>query len=408
LAYNLQMPQLGMTMTEGCVVKWLKNTGDVVEKGENLFIIQTDKVDMEVESPCSGKLAHILVELGQVVPVGTIIARISQPGDTSDISHTDIAQAKLAPHGETPQAAAAASVREPVSRESKGTGLVSQRAKRLARQLGLDVSLIPDYDGKGRIVEADVLRFLEECSSAGRKPVADNANSDPLAAEATSNAVRKAIAERMTFSFTTVPHFYLTVLSDATNLVKLKEELLPAIEKQFGVRLSYTDLLLKIVGVTLRAHPEVNSYWQNGVVRREYINVGFATQTADRLVVPVVRNADTLPLEKLARVRAALANRARSGQLALDDLGDASCTLSNLGSQNIDHFQAVINPPESAVLAVGRIAPRPMVVHGMVVPRQSVYISVSLDHRLIDGVVGASFLSSLVKAIESPHDLLHG
>jgi pyruvate dehydrogenase E2 component (dihydrolipoamide acetyltransferase) len=172
------------------------------------------------------------------------------------------------------------------------------------------------------------------------------------------------------------------------------------------VRLSYTDLLLKALAVSLRERPEVNAYWQNGAVQRHRINVGFATQTTDRLIVPVVRDADKLPLAELAKVRGALVARARAGKLQANEVGDASCTLSNLGSYGIDHFHAIINPPESVILAVGRIASRPMVENGAVVPRQTIYLSLSVDHRLLDGTTSAGFLNHLVRLVESPATLL--
>jgi pyruvate dehydrogenase E2 component (dihydrolipoamide acetyltransferase) len=274
----------------------------------------------------------------------------------------------------------------------------------------LDISLVPDYEGRGRIVEGDVQRFFEEHSSTRPK-----SSSSKTAAEAVSGATannepssvaRKAIAERMTVSFQTVPQFYLDVLADAAELVKLRERLVDEMEKQIGVRLSYTDLLLKALAVSLREHPEVNAYWQNGVVQRHRINVGFATQATDRLIVPVVRDADELPLAELAKIRGALVARARAGKLQANEVGDASCTLSNLGSHGIDHFHAIINPPESVILAVGRIAARPMVENGAVVPRQTIYLSLSVDHRLLDGTASTGFLNNLVRLVESPATLL--
>ena len=295
--YDVLMPQLGMTMTEGSVVQWFKKPGEVVEKGECLFIVQTDKVDMEVESPCSGTFVEVLVELGMFVPVGTVIGRIAQAGlgETPEplrqagtpISAPVRAQAQEEPLGSSPSSF----TKIPASLDSNRRKLASPRAKKVARELGLDISLVPDYEGRERIDEADVRRYFEERSSPGLKSKIASAAA-PATKDERSFAARKVIAERMTLSFQTTPHFYLTVLADATELVKLRERLVNEIEKQVGVRLSYTDVLLKTLGVALRAHPEVNSYWQNGVVRRDRISVGFAAQISDRLVVPVVRDAD--------------------------------------------------------------------------------------------------------------------
>ena len=412
MPYDVLMPQLGMTMTEGSVVQWLKKPGEVVEKGEFLFIIQTDKVDIEVESPCSGRLMEVLVDLEQVVPVGTTVGRIAQDGSSESPEVPAKAVKPISAASKQP-VASVAPLSVPVvsaSRDSEGGKLANPRAKKLARELGLDISLVPDYEGRGRIVEADVQRFFQERSSAGSESsnskTAAEAVSGGVANYETSSAARKAIAERVTVSFQTVPHFYLDVLADATELVRLRDSLVDEIEKGVGVRLSYTDLLLKALAVALRKHPEVNAFWKDGAVQRHAINVGFAVQATDLLVVPVVRDADKLPLAELAKVRGALVARARGGQLKANDVGDASCTLSNLGPHGIDHFHAIINPPESVILAVGRIAFRPVVENGAVVSRQTIYLSLSVDHRLLDGATSAGLLNSLVRLVESPDTLL--
>ena len=397
------MPQLGMTMTEGSVVQWLKQPGELVEKGEMLLVVQTDKVDIEIESPCSGTFAASFVELGEVVPVGTVIGRIENiAGKPAPAVPTasSVASRLVAPREQThsPTVSIPEVVTSGDSQESK---LATPRAKKLARELGLDISLVPDYEQRGRIVEADVQRFIEERSSNLIPQAAASSRSVTVEGLATS-ATRRAIAGQMTSSFQTIPHFYLMVLADATELINFRESLLNAFEKQLGVRLSYTDLLLRALAIAVRAHPEVNTTWQGGVVSRERVNIAFAAQAPDRLVTPVIRDADTLPLENLVKMRAELAAKARSGKLHIDDVGDASCTLSNLGSQGIDYFNAIINPPESVVLATGRIAARPVVLDREVVPRQTIYLSLSVDHRLLDGTAAAKFLSTLVRLVESP------
>jgi pyruvate dehydrogenase E2 component (dihydrolipoamide acetyltransferase) len=216
--YDLLMPQLGMTMTEGCVVQWLKKPGEAVHKGEFLLIVQTDKVDIEIESPCSGTLAQVLVELGQFVPVGSLIGRIAQAGESPELPSEVVTPISALPQTQ-PMASTSTTleITAAPSPDSDGPRPLSQRAKKVARELGVDISLVPDYDGKGRIVEADVQRFFEENSAAGSK---SRVISEPIpggvTSKATSSAARRAIAERTTVSFQTIPHFYLTVLSDAT------------------------------------------------------------------------------------------------------------------------------------------------------------------------------------------------
>ena len=367
---------------------------------------------MEIESACSGTFIESLVELGQVVPVGTVIARIAQveSGKTSEPTQSSTPASGLKPAPVREQTVAS-SVPIPVdettaSPHTHGRKLANPRAKKLAKDFGLDISLVPDYEGRGRIVEADVQRFFDEHSAAGSKSKISPEAVSGSAANPETSIARNAIAEGMTASLQTIPHFYLTVLADGTELVKLRRGRLSEIERQVGIRFSYTDVLLKALAVALREHPEVNAYRQKGVVRPDRINLGFATQAGNRLVVPVVRDADKLPLAELAKVRDALVTRARTGKLQVDDVGDASCTLSNLGSHGIDNFQAIINPPESVILAAGRIASRPMVVDGAVVPRQTIYLSLSVDPRLIDGIAGAGFLNTVVRIIESPETLL--
>jgi pyruvate dehydrogenase E2 component (dihydrolipoamide acetyltransferase) len=409
--HDLVMPQLGMTMSEGAVTQWLKQPGQAVDKGELLLIIETDKVDIEIESPCSGIFNEVLVELGQAVPVGAVIGRIVLPGETTEKLRTTVAPTVpvLAPEQRFLSTLSGTSS-APVPRPRTVEGLPSPRAKQLARELNVDILRVPDYEGKGRISESDVRHFFAERSSSGtRAQLAPAAVSDPSGGKnQRPSAVRKIIADKMTLSFQTVPHFYLTALADATDLVKLRREMI--LECAVEERVSDTDFLLKALAVSVRSHPDVNAYWQDATgtaQRRNEVNVGIAVQAPNLLAVPVIRNAADLPFLELARLRASLVERARSGQLRVDDVGDASCTLSTLGSYEVDHFQAIINPPESVILAAGRIAPRPMVVEGAVVPRETLYLSLSADRRIIDGAAGAAFLGTIVQLIQSPGTLLH-
>lgn len=223
----------------------------------------------------------------------------------------------------------------------------------------------------------------------------------------TPSATRRAIAQRMAASFRDVPHFYLDRLADAGELTKIRETVFAAIEKQTGVHLTYTDALLKAMAMALREHPEINASWQEDVIlRRQSFNVGIAVQTPTRLLVAVLRDADRLSLAEVGRKRTELVTTARAGKLTLEQMEGASCTLSNLGPFGVDHFHAILNPPESAILAAGRIAERAVAVAGTVVARPTISLSLSVDHRLIDGVVAAGFLGSIVHAIENPYLLL--
>lgn len=406
--YDVAMPQLGMTMTEGAVVAWLKKVGDSVEKGEMLFVVETDKVEMEIESPGSGKLAEIGVEVGQMVPVGSVIARIEGPEEDPVVAARPHVSRPITSSPQPGQSAGGGSefATEPATHSFVSDVPASPRAKKMAKQRDVDLLQVRDYQGKGRIDEADVLRFLEEHSAVEANATIGSSSARPKEPKReVPSGVRRTIAARMTASFQTVPHFYLTVEADATGLRDLREDLANEVERQISVRLSYTDLLLKALATALERHPEINTSWQDAIIHRDHIDIGLAVQTLDRLLVPVVRDANHLSLLEVAKVRSALAEKARTGKLQPDDSGNASCTLSNLGPGRVDHFQAIINPPESVILATGSILPRPFVVNGAVVPRPTVCLSLSVDHRLIDGSTASSFLGTLTRLIESPAEL---
>ncbi len=362
MIHDVVMPQLGMTMTEGFVVQWLKTVGDPIAKGEPLFVVQTDKVDMDVESMQSGFVLELLLKEGVTVPVGTVIARIAD------------------------------------SMETKRRQLVSPRALRVARELGVDLTHIQGSGESGRVREADVRAAFAQQSP---KPPSEPEESRSAA------AARRHIAERMEESAQRVPQFSLRRELDAQPLTSVRTQLLPLIEEREGIRLSFTDLLLKALATGLLQVPRMNSFWDDGQVKqRQEINIGFAAQSEGRLLVPVIRGVDKLPVTELARQRVELAGRALVGKLKPEEMQGASSTLSNLGAFGVDEFDALINPPESCILAAGRIVSRPFVVDGALVVRPTLRLTLSVDHRVADGVLAASFLNAVAKAIEQPVTML--
>ena len=405
MIYDVVMPQYGLTMTEATLTQWLKKPGDSVAKGELLFSIETDKVTADIESPRSGKVTELLAKPSQVIDVGTVIAKLELTA--AEAAAEPEAPAQKAATPATPVATAKSPQPEPTRPPARPAGtssaagrpvLASPRAKKLAREQGIDLQAVGAHLGKDHLVEADVRSFSEQ-----RGPVASSKGDVKEA----PSAVRRAIAQRLTASIQQVPHFYLDRMADATELVKLSKAMFPEVEKQAGVHLTITDVLLKALARGLREHPEVNASWQeDGILRRQNINVGIAIQTPTRLLVAVVRDADKLPLTEVGRKRSELVEKAKAGKLVPTDMEGASCTLSNLGPFGVDHFHAIINPPESSILAVGRIAERAVVVDGAVVPRPTISLSLSVDHRLIDGALAAGFLGSIVHAIENPYILL--
>ncbi len=386
MAIEVVMPQLGLTMTEGAVNRWLKQDGAVVEKGEALFEVSTDKVEMEVEADHSGHL-QILLEPERTVPVGAIIALL-HPGAERAAAAATVSRPVPAqtPISDAPDP-------EPDKRAAKdGKIPASPRARALARRLGVDIHSVTPARPGARIVEADIQKAYGAAVPAG----------------ATKSA--KAAAARLEESFRTAPHFYLHSLADAEKLRQLRLDLLGEIESRTGgLRLTYTDLLIRALALALARHPEVNASWQDGdLVRWSDLSIGIAVQAGDRLVVPVLRDAGRLSLPQITQARAALVEKARSGRLTLADLEGGRTTLSNLGPFGVDSFSPILNPPQSSILAVGKIAQRPFVIDGGLAVRWTAGLTFSFDHRVVDGVAGANLLRTLVEYVENPARLLLG
>jgi pyruvate dehydrogenase E2 component (dihydrolipoamide acetyltransferase) len=372
---EIVMPQLGLTMTEGAVSAWLKKPGDRVERGEMLFLVQTDKVEMEVESFVSGLLDNILVEPDIVVKVGTVIATV-EDGRAAKSPAPAISLAPAPPLETIPKA-------DIVSTKvvSKGEIPISPRAKKLASSLGIDVALLRPSKGD-RITEEDVRNFQEK---AAAKPN------------------RAVIAQRMTSSFQSAPHFYLTAHVNVSRLAEVRDANVAAIQKTHGVKITYTDFFLRALAIALLEKPGVNSYWQSDqVVRLSTVELSLAVQTPHGLLTPVIRAADQLTLADMARERVALVEKARARKLTLNEMEGGSATLTNLGTHGIDEFHPILNPPQSIILATGRVDKRPFVVDDTIQPRLSVYLTLAVDHRVLDGVDAAEFLHRIRELLENP------
>ncbi|HZT31577.1 MAG TPA: dihydrolipoamide acetyltransferase family protein [Bryobacteraceae bacterium] len=358
MAAELVMPQLGLTMTEGKVLRWYKQAGETFAAGEPLFEVETDKVNMDVEATEPGRLVEILAPLNETLAVRTVLARYEKEG---------------AP-------ALATGARLPVS----------PRARKLAAELGVDLARLSGSGPGGRIVEQDVRR------AAPAAPPAE-----------TPSRLRSATAERMTRSFQSAPHFYLTREVDASELLLLKNMLSAAAARRGAGRISITDLLLKALALSVVEHPAVRASWVEGRIRRhERILLGVAVAQDAGLIVPAIQGADALPILELARERQALVERVRSGHLRTQDFGETCATLSNLGMYGVDQFQAILNSPESLILGAGRIRERVCAVHGAAAVRPTLHCSISVDHRVLDGAQAARFLGTLADMLENPGALL--
>ena len=394
------MPQLGLTMLEGSVSEWLKKPGDIVHKGEMLFVVSTDKADMEVESLDEGELVQIVVEPGNTVPVGTVIAYIGGKGEAAAAGSPKIqgAAAHLSPVADKMSAKAVVPDHSPITvRPAKAAEArpASPRARKVARELGVDISQVKPSGGSGRIVEEDVRRFAESAR--------------PLPAKAIPVDLRRRniIAERLTKSIQTIPHFSVSVEVRADQLVSLRESLKGPIKEQTGLKITVTDLLLKALGLALGESSGMRSIWAEGSCQDvEAIDLGLAIAAESGVVAPVIRNVAALDLAEIARWRQAVTEKARDGRLALTDLEGGIGTLSNLGTYRVDHFQAIISPGQSFILAVGKIDHRPWVEAGALIVAQTVTLTLSVDHRVADGALAAQFLERIAAVIENPYRLL--
>ncbi|MHB8651083.1 MAG: dihydrolipoamide acetyltransferase family protein [Gaiellaceae bacterium] len=375
------MPALGMAQETGKVLRWLKRDGEAVAKGEPLLEVETDKVTVEIESPAAGTLGGIRAADGTEVPVGTVIAVVLAAGETAP------ATLELPARTMTPVATVAEPALAGAARPSRRP-LASPKARRLAQARGVDLAALAGSGPNGAVVAADV-----------------EAHATPAATETFDvGTVWRVMAERTQRAWQEVPHFFLTRDVDAARLESWKAA---ARQKPGCERLSHTDLLVRICAEALGRHPRVNASWREGaIVPGTDVNVGVAVATDGGLVVPVVHGAGTLDLAAIVARRIEIVEAARGGRLRAGDVQGGTFTISNLGMYGVDAFQAIVNAPQAAILAVGRIVERPAALNGEVVIRPLLTLTVSFDHRVVDGARGAQFLDTLAGLIEEPAGLV--
>ena len=411
MATPLPMPKLGLTMEEGTILKWRKGEGEAVEKGEIILDIQTDKVEYEVESPGGGLILKTLAGEGAVVPCGTDIAVIGEAGE--DISgfegEPDKAPEKAeptvadAPATPPPAPVPAPAPAAPVPAQTAPAGRVfaSPAARRVARELGIDYRVLTGSGPGGRIVQADV-----RAAAASGLPAAPAAAASGPAAVASSTplaGMRKIIADRMLASWSQVPRITMQAEVDLTNLLAVREASRQAWENDLGVRVSINDLILFYTARAVRRCPAVNvRLAENALEQMRDVNIGVAVAVDQGLMVPVIRGADQKSIDAISRESRALAEAARAGALGLDALAGGTFTISNLGAYGVDHFSAIINHPESAILSVGAARERAVVRNGEVVARTTAFVGINADHRLVDGAPAAEFLATLKDMLEHP------
>ena len=416
MATELIMPKLTQTMDEGSVVKWLKKEGEKVEKGEPLMEIETDKATVEVEAPATGIVGKLLVQPGVKVPVGQVIGYIVAPGEPVPTGAPPAGMAAGAPAAPVAPTQPAAPTQEIAPTEEERIK-ISPLARRLAAEHGIDITKLVGTGPGGRIVKEDVERAIAERQRAAAAPTAAPAPAPappapPVAVEVPSElvpltAMRAAIAEQMTRSARSVPRVTEVMEVDASEMVRLREQLLPEVEKRIGVRLSHTHIIIKGVAKALEEFPRLNAQWAENAVRiMKSINIGMAVAVEDGLIVPVIHGANKRSLVEVAQVASQLAERARQRRLTQEDMTGGTFTVTNLGMYDVDAFTPIVNVPECAILGVGRIVEKPVVRDGQIVPRWLMQLSLTFDHRVTDGAQAAQFLRRVKEILESPLQLL--
>ncbi len=436
MATNVLLPQWGMNMEDGTLTKWLVDEGDEIAEGQPLVEVETAKINSELESPASGVVAHIVATEGSLVKVGEIVAVIGAPGENPPrpepgaSSSPTGARRRRRDRGARPTSGAARQVTPVARRLARESGIdldavsgtgprgriteqdvrdaieagqrpqvqVVPRARMLARQEGIDLGDVNGSGPGGRILVTDVEAAIAQMGAAAVR-------SDAVRDVIPLTGLRKTIADRMSMSVSTMAQVTLTTEVDVTDLMKLRESLVSA-WRPHRLRPLDQDIIIAAVAESLQAHPRLNSHLVDGdVLLLKEVNIGLAMAVPDGLVVPVLRGADSLDLLGLARGMRDLADRTRKGELGLDDVTGAGFTITALSNYDIDAFTPIIDPPQVAILGLGRAAEKPVVHEGEIAVRSMMHLSVTFDHRALDGIPVAEFMRSLGNRLESPQSL---
>jgi pyruvate dehydrogenase E2 component (dihydrolipoamide acetyltransferase) len=406
MAEIVRMPKLSDTMTEGVVAKWHKKVGDKVKSGELLAEIETDKATMDFESFFDGVMLHIGIQEGKGAPVDSILAIIGAAGeDVSSLLSGDApAKVEVAVKTETPAKAAETTVAVPATISSSASSdnrlKASPLAKKIAEDKGIDLSKVQGSGDEGRIVKKDVENFTpakQNSVTAIAYTGVESYTEEPV------SQMRKTIARRLAESKFSAPHFYLKMEVEMSQAIESRK----AINELSPVKISFNDLVVKAVAIALRSNPKVNSSWLGDKIRyNNHINIGVAMAVEDGLLVPVVRFADNKSLSQIASEVKVYSQKAKDKKLQPSDWEGNTFTISNLGMYGIDDFTAIINPPDACILAVGGIKETPIIKNGQIVPGNIMKLTLSCDHRVVDGATGAAFLQSIKQLLENPVTML--
>jgi pyruvate dehydrogenase E2 component (dihydrolipoamide acetyltransferase) len=422
MATTVYMEALSPTMEEGRLVKWNKKEGDTVKTGESLAEVETDKAVMELVARADGNLINVLVPEGKTVPVGSVVAYIGAPGEKVEggAGGGERGATKPAAAPEQPRTAPAAPVTAPAPVAETDRIKASPLARRIARDSGLDLQRVQGSGPGGRVVKRDLEGAGSREQGAVRLPATPPAaprvalpTPPPIAVtkggapfeDVPLTQIRKTIARRLATSLGPIPHFFLTTEVDMERAAEARDSL----NQQLGDtgRISFNDIIIKATALALTKHRACNAWFQDDHIRYwNEVHIGMAVAIEDGLITPVVRNADLKSLAQIGAEAKALAGRARERRLTPEEYTGSTFSVSNLGMFEIDQFTAVINPPEAGILAIGSIVQKPVVTDGAVLPRRRMRVTMSCDHRVIDGATGAAFLKTLKQMLENPLAML--
>jgi len=393
MAFSVVMPALEMAQETGKLIAWRKKEGDRVSKGEPLLEIETDKAVVEVEAPADGILAGIKAAEGAEIPVGQTIAWIVAPGEQPPSDGTSSVAAPAARGvSRTRSEQAHVAPPEPSAPAPASSAKISPKARRLAKELGVDIAVVHGSGPGGEILASDV-------QAAASAPAGAMASEERSAKLEAPTSLGRIMAERTTQSWTTVPHFFVSREIDATALNEYREHVVGEIERTHQVRVTHTDLLVALVARALQKHPRLNASWTaEGIRLHDHVHMGVAIALNDGVVAAVIPNAHAASLTEIALRRREVAERARASKLRPADIADATFTISNLGMYHVDQFSAIITPPQAAILAVGSIVDRVVAVEGKPAVRPMMMLTLSCDHRVADGARAAMFLDDLAES----------
>lgn len=433
MAEQVRMPKLGATMEEGTIDNWLVNEGEKVIKGDPIVEIQTDKITIEVEAQTDGILLKKLYEVGDTVPVQKVIAIVGKEGERVELEEEDppIANEENVTQNSVP-------IESGIKKDEKIRR--TPVARRLAKDYNINLANISGTGPNGRIQKRDVESYINQMKEVNITPLAkkiaedqqidvtkvsgsgvrgkitkadvlQNAESDykiPIVEKVPFKGMRKVIATRMSESFYSAPHVTLFSEVDMTEVVKVRKQLLPVIEELEGVRISYNEIIIKAAALSLKKNPNINISLvdEKEIIYHANINIGIAVALTEGLVVPVIQNVDQKGLAAITKEAKALAEQARKNALTPEQMQGSTFTISNLGMYAVDGFTPIINQPNGAILGVGRIQEKPVVINGEVKVRSMMTLSLSFDHRTIDGAPAAQFLTDLKDLLEHPYKLM--